>query len=100
MNWVLEHNGDADFAAPFTAPKTSGGAAKSSFVPDSEALGNLLAMGMPEAKCVKALKETSNNMERAVDWIFSHPDDDGSMEVDEEPAAAAATGGASGGPKQ
>ena len=49
-----------------------------SFTPNPEHLGNLMAMGMPEQKCIKALKETDNNIERAVDWIFSHPDDDGS----------------------
>ena len=35
------------------------------------------------------LRNTDNNMERAVDWIFSHPDG--------EPEAAAGAGGATGG---
>lgn len=51
------------------------------FVPDPEALVNLTSMGMPEKKCVKALRETGNNVERAIDWIFSHPDDDGSEDI-------------------
>ncbi len=49
----------------------------------------LESMGMPTKKCVKALRETDNNVERAVDWIFSHPDDDGS----DDPAPAASVSG-------
>lgn len=75
MNWVMEHMGDADFNDPFVQPGES--AAKSSFVPDADAMANLMGMGMPEKKCRKALKETNNDCARAVDWIFSHPDDDG-----------------------
>lgn len=86
---------------PFPPPpfSSSGKKPSSSFTPDADALANLLSMGMPEQKCVKALKETSNNLERAVDWIFSHPDDDGSMEVD-EPAGGAASAAGAGGKKQ
>lgn len=47
------------------------------FVPDPEGLESLKGMGLAEMKCIKALRETDNNVERAVDWIFSHPDDDG-----------------------
>ena len=46
------------------------GAASSSFVPNADGLAMLEAMGMPTKKCIKALKETDNNVERAVDWIF------------------------------
>ena len=50
-------------------------------MPDADALANIVAMGIPEKQAKKALKETSNNVERAIDWVFSHPDDMG----DEEP---------------
>ena len=46
------------------------GGAAASFVPDPDGLAMLEAMGMPTKKCVKALKQTDNNVERAVDWIF------------------------------
>ena len=39
-------------------------------MPNPDGLAMLEAMGMPTKKCVKALKETDNNVERAVDWIF------------------------------
>lgn len=37
-----------------------------------------MGMGFTRPQCVKALQETNGDQERAVDWIFSHPDDDGS----------------------
>lgn len=48
-----------------------------------------MGMGFPEKKCKKALRECDNNLERAMEWIFSHPDDDG-----EDADMAAADGGA------
>ena len=37
----------------------------------------LAGMGFAEKKCKKALRECDGNVERAMEWIFSHPDDDG-----------------------
>lgn len=34
-------------------------------------------MGFTLNQAKKALKETSGSMERAVDWLFSHSDDQG-----------------------
>ena len=39
----------------------------------------LMDMSFTREQAIKALKETDNNMERAVDWIFSHPDDLGNF---------------------
>jgi len=38
-------------------------------------------MGFTNAQARKALIETSNNVERAVEWLFSHPDDSGDVEM-------------------
>jgi ubiquitin carboxyl-terminal hydrolase 5/13 len=35
----------------------------------------MTSMGFPEKKCIKALKNCDNNVERATDWLFSHMDD-------------------------
>jgi ubiquitin carboxyl-terminal hydrolase 5/13 len=40
-------------------------------------------MGFTPAQARKALRETDSNMERAVDWLFSHPDETG--EEDSQP---------------
>ena len=34
-----------------------------------------MMMGFQEKKCIKALKSCDMNVERAMDWIFSHMDD-------------------------
>jgi len=42
-----------------------------------EALGQM-GFGPPQAR--KALKETGGDLERAVDWLFNHPDEQGDFE--------------------
>ena len=61
-----------------------------SFQPDEDGVAMLSAMGFTRAQCVKALQNTDNNVERAADWIFSHPDEINSVESVEPPAAPAA----------
>lgn len=39
-------------------------------------------MGFTKEQAVKALKETDNNLERAVDWIFSHENELNAMDTD------------------
>ena len=54
----------------------------------------LVEMAFTREQATKALKMTDNNMERAVEWIFSHPNDLGTdPEEDDEPEAGGAAGG-------
>lgn len=39
---------------------------------DQAALEMVTALGFTREQATKALKATSNNLERAADWIFSH----------------------------
>lgn len=48
----------------------------------------LQAMGFTRSQCIKALQNTDNNVERAADWIFSHPDEVNS--ADDAPTASSA----------
>lgn len=45
----------------------------------------ITSMGFTEKQAARALRKCDNNIERAMDWIFSHMDD---PETDEEPAQA------------
>lgn len=65
----MEHISDSDLSTPFVPPGTE---AASAFAPDPEALPMIMSMGFTRDQAVKALKATDNNVERAVDWIFSH----------------------------
>ena len=40
----------------------------------------LCGMGFSEDKAKKALLNCDGNVERAVDWLFNHPDDDARVE--------------------
>ncbi|XP_043283327.1 ubiquitin carboxyl-terminal hydrolase 5 [Venturia canescens] len=97
LNWALEHICDSDFANPFVPPGIDAkpDTGKSTFVPSPESLEYLLGLGFTDTQAAKALEATDNNVERAVDWIFSHQEDEASaaapMEEDSagRPPAAA-----------
>ena len=60
-----------------TSASSSGSGTTSAFVPDEESVEQLINFGFTRPQCVKALKCTNGNMERAADWLFNHPDDTG-----------------------
>ncbi|XP_044270972.1 ubiquitin carboxyl-terminal hydrolase 5 [Tribolium madens] len=69
--WIMEHITDSDFSDPFIPPGTE----SSQFTPNADALASIVAMGFTHNQATKALKATDNNVERAMDWIFSHQDE-------------------------
>ncbi|KAJ3293305.1 hypothetical protein HK104_004606 [Borealophlyctis nickersoniae] len=78
MNWLFEHMEDPDIDTPIQQASAGGGGASEADV------SQLMDMGFTAAQAKRALKETSNNMERAVDWLFSHSD---SMEEESSDAS-------------
>jgi ubiquitin carboxyl-terminal hydrolase 5/13 len=79
-NWLFAHMEDPDIDDPvdFNAGSGSGGGAAT--VIDPEKIENLGAMGFNAPQARQALKETGGDMERAVDWLFNHPDAAGDFE--------------------
>lgn len=67
--WIMEHIADSDFSDPFVPPGTENVPAP--LCP--EAVPMITGMGFTEEQALKALRATNNNVERAIDWIFSHP---------------------------
>jgi len=84
MGWVMDHMGDPDFSSPFTpgGPKTNG---VKKCTAGEEVIAMVMSMGFERVQAEMALRNTDNNVERAIEWIFSHPDG-------EEPVAEAAGG--------
>ena len=70
--WLFEHMEDPDIDTPMDLSTGSGAATSDAADPEKiESLGNM-GFGAPQAR--QALKETGGDVERAVDWLFSHPD--------------------------
>ncbi|XP_064384127.1 ubiquitin carboxyl-terminal hydrolase 5-like [Halichondria panicea] len=82
MNWILEHMGDPDFAAPFEPPKPQ---SKTSAGPpvSEDSIVIVMSLGFTREQAIKALKATDGNVERAADWVFSHMTELAAMEVDQ-----------------
>lgn len=87
MNWLFAHMDDPDIDAPLDLGQTSGAGASSSV--SAEGISMLEAMGIGAPQARKALKETGGDIERAVDWVFSHPDDQGDFGDKAAPAETA-----------
>lgn len=81
--WLFEHMEDPDIDVPVDAGSSSAGG---DGVPvDPEKIENLGNMGFSAPQARQALKETGGDMERAVDWLFSHPDATGDFGDDAMP---------------
>jgi ubiquitin carboxyl-terminal hydrolase 5/13 len=74
MNWLFEHMDDPDIDEPIAGNDAMANLSDAELVP-------LMEMGFTRNQALRAMKETNNNMERAVDWLFSHP------EIGDEPVA-------------
>jgi len=78
MEWLLMHMDDPDIDLPMESEENT-----TDLGPlDIEKIESLGQMGFTPAVSRKALKETAGDMERAVDWLFNHPDETGSQDED------------------
>ncbi|EMC95915.1 hypothetical protein BAUCODRAFT_34673 [Baudoinia panamericana UAMH 10762] len=92
--WLFEHMEDADIDTPLDLGGSSIGGVASSAV-DPEKIENLGNMGFSAPQARQALKETGGDMERAVDWLFSHPDAMGDFGDDEQQPSSTTNASAS-----
>ncbi|TDL27668.1 ubiquitinyl hydrolase [Rickenella mellea] len=72
MEWLFTHIEDPDIDDPIQL-----GGASSGPEPSAEQIEMLGDMGFSPPQAKKALRETGGNVERAVEWLFNHPDDSG-----------------------
>ncbi|OCT80740.1 ubiquitin carboxyl-terminal hydrolase 13 isoform X1 [Xenopus laevis] len=81
FNWIIAHMEEPDFAEPLTIPGCGTVASTSSHgqnallnQPPEEIVALICSMGFPRNHAIQALRATNNNLERALDWMFSHPE--------------------------
>ncbi|TID30458.1 hypothetical protein CANINC_000969 [Pichia inconspicua] len=75
VTWLFEHMDDSTIDDPFVLPSVNG--KKSGVNVNAEQVATLISMGFGEAVSKKALILNNGNMEGAVEWLFSNPNDDG-----------------------
>lgn len=93
MNWLFAHMEDPDIDAPLELKATGPATAPTGV--DSESVEMMAAMGISVPQARKALKETDGDVTRAIDWVFSHPNDQGDFgdEADQDNNANVANAG-------
>ena len=90
MNWLFAHMEDPDIDTPISLTQGAAATTSTATAINPESIQSLGAMGIPAPQARKALKETNGDVNRALDWIFSHPEDQGDFTNDDEPELAPA----------
>lgn len=82
ITWYFENQGDASLDQPLRVKKAGGKSSGKPEVP-AEALMMMTSMGLSEQVSSRALRKCDMNVERAIDWAFSHMDEpDSDQEAD------------------
>uniref|UniRef100_A0A8B9JY33 Ubiquitin carboxyl-terminal hydrolase n=1 Tax=Astyanax mexicanus TaxID=7994 RepID=A0A8B9JY33_ASTMX len=90
FNWIIAHMEEPDFAEPLAVPAYMEPDLPSPSLPTATPLDNqppeesiaiLTSMGFPRHHTIRALRATNNNLERALDWIFTHPESEEESEA-------------------
>ncbi|KAL4927448.1 ubiquitin-specific protease UBP14 [Aspergillus undulatus] len=72
MNWLLSHMDDPDVDEPIHTKQSAGGSGPE---PDTAKVAQLNDMGIDDSRARRALAATGGDINRAIDWVFSHPDE-------------------------
>ena len=85
MTWLFSHMEDPGIDAPLDLVGAGNIQASTSKVAvNPESIETLASMGISAPQARKALKQTEGDVNRALDWVFSHPDDQGDFDDDDD----------------
>ncbi|KAH7299449.1 hypothetical protein KP509_24G012200 [Ceratopteris richardii] len=91
MQWLLSHMDDPDIDAPLETSSSKRADGSASTTVNEEHVETLVSFGFQPEQARRALRETGGDVERAAEWIFTHPDEINAMDVDADNSLAAAT---------
>ncbi|KAL4201858.1 hypothetical protein AMTRI_Chr02g260840 [Amborella trichopoda] len=80
MNWLLAHMEDPDIDTPISQEVEGAGNLLAAV--DEMCLQTLVSFGFSPDLARKALMSSGGDVEKATDWIFSHPDASATMDMD------------------
>lgn len=72
MNWLFAHMEDPDIDEPLVLDRVG---TSSSTAQDATKIAQLGDMGIEASRAQRALAATDGDVNRALDWVFTHPDD-------------------------
>ncbi|OGM39157.1 ubiquitin hydrolase [Aspergillus bombycis] len=78
MNWLFAHLEDPDIDEPLTSCEITGEGTNASH--DPAKVAQLVEMGINESRAKRALGATDEDINRAIDWVFSHPEEQADVE--------------------
>nr|XP_029122687.1 ubiquitin carboxyl-terminal hydrolase 14 isoform X2 [Elaeis guineensis] len=78
MNWLLSHMNDPDIDDPISDDSKT----VELMSIDETSVETLISFGFQEEVARKALKASGGSIEKATDWIFSHPEVSSSVDTD------------------
>ncbi|KAI5951362.1 ubp14 [Candida jiufengensis] len=84
MNWLFEHMEDSNIDDPLDLTSTTT-TAPTTNEPSEESVNNLMAMGFSHQLSKKALHVNNGDPNAAVEWLFTNPEDDGTIEESTQP---------------
>eukprot|EP01112_Ceratiomyxa_fruticulosa_P021199 TRINITY_DN7397_c0_g1_i1.p1 TRINITY_DN7397_c0_g1~~TRINITY_DN7397_c0_g1_i1.p1 ORF type:complete len:784 (+),score=202.72 TRINITY_DN7397_c0_g1_i1:173-2524(+) len=85
MEWLFSHMEDADIDTPI--PKKE---KPQEVTVDEGSVETVSGMGFSKPQAIKALKACNGSVERAIDWLFNHPED--TMDTTEDNSKSASGG--------
>lgn len=87
VTWYFTNTDHPDLNKPLLVKKSKPGNANAADAggPPQDLIDQMVMMGLPPKKSKKALKNCDNNLERALDWAFSHM---GEVDSDSDQPAA------------
>lgn len=89
MEWLFGHMEDPDIDDPLVIDAPAAGGNSGALADDPQKIEMLTGMGFSVPQARKGLRETGGDIERAVEWVFSHPDDMGDFGDEAPPPEAA-----------